>query len=536
MADLHNVDAVGRPRGQADVFSANVVAGPAKLVALDGRHNKTLNPTHPHSKSQQLHGEGLACPRGAQQHQVGVFVNLGVEQVHNAQGVVVPVDPQQHSVVVGHLKTAKGIGGSCPAGEYVPPGLFLQGRVDLEEGHHRAQGRLLLDFALADENIHGLEQVDHLALPPLEFLQGLGGDGEKYAEIEQVLVVVGNAIFDEVSRLDGVLQLLVVGAGVLHPFELGTVQADPLGHLVNGLAPVFPAEEQIHVNAFPGVDEGGYPARPDPAGIAVPPDHQHGVVPAVHDGVAGLGEVDAPWGQKIHHRDLRHRVQAQSKSLGGHGIQHHPVHTGLKGLGLAGAPVEDLVEDLRRGLVRVFRLDNTVSALEKVGPGGLFRPLEGSANPPVIPVIPAQRFILEDEKEPAGQGLPIAHIPDQPQVILPQGPALWIFLPRQLLLHQGDMLIRVRPAGDGLKLQPDGGDLQPAGKAGDNIELFLRRAQRKIDGLHLQDFQIPAVRGLHHAVSDVPDGQERLGRFPFTLLPFGAFWLCVFLCHTFLSS
>jgi len=65
----------------------------------------------------------------------------------------------------------------------------------------------------------------------LEFLIGLGGYGDEYAEIKQVLVVVGNAVLDKIARLDGIGQLLVVGAGVLHPLELGAVEADALGHL-----------------------------------------------------------------------------------------------------------------------------------------------------------------------------------------------------------------------------------------------------------------------------------------------------------------
>ena len=147
-----------------------------------------------------------------------------------------------------------------------------------------------------------------------------------------------------------------------------------------------------------------------------------------------------------------------------------------------------MVENLRCGLIRIRGLDNAVAALEEVGPGGLLRSLESAVYFGIVPIVPAHRFILEDEEEPAGESLPAAHVLDEPQVVLSQGPALRIFLPGQLLFHKGNVLIRIRPSGDGLALQADRGDFQPAGKAGDNVELLLIRAQGKVDGLDLQDF------------------------------------------------
>ena len=417
----------GLPGTMRMMVPADVVAGPAELVALDGRHNKTLNAAHPHPQDQQLHGKGLPRPGGAQEHQVGVLVDLAVEQVHNAQGVVVPVDPQQHPVVVRHLETAEGVGGSRPAGEDVPPGLFLQTRVYGQEGQHRAQGRLLLEVALTHLHIHGFEHVRHLPFPPQQFLIGLGGHSDENTQVEQVLVVVGDAVFDEIPRLDGIGQLLIVGAGVLHPLELGTVEADTLGHLVDGPAAVLPAQVDVDVDALPGVDKGGHPPGPHPTGVAISPDVQDGVIPPIHDDVIVVSEIDAPGRQEFHHRDLRHRVKAHGQSLGCHGVQHHPVHPGLKWFLHTGAAVEDLVEDLRCGLIRIRGLDNAVTALEEVGPGGLLRPLEGAVDLGVVPIGPAHR--LEDEEEPAGEDLPAAHILDEPQVVLPQSPALEIVLP-----------------------------------------------------------------------------------------------------------
>ena len=83
-----------------------------------------------------------------------------------------------------------------------------------------------------------------------------------------------------------------------------------------------------------------------------------------------------------------------------------------------------MVEDLRCGLIRIGGLHNAVAALEKIGSGGLLRPLEGAVDFGVVPIVPAHGFILEGEEEPAGESLPAAHVLDEPQVVLPQSPAL----------------------------------------------------------------------------------------------------------------
>ena len=167
-----------------------------------------------------------------------------------------------------------------------------------------------------------------------------------------------------------------------------------------------------------------------------------------------------------------------------------------------------MVKDLRCGLIRIRGLHNAVAALEEVGPSGLFRRLQAAHDSGVVPIVPACGFILENEEEPAGESLPAAHILDEPQVVLPQSPTLWIFLLGQLLFHQGNVLIRIRPAGDGLKLQADRGDLQPTGEAGDDVVLLLIGTQGEVDGLDLQGFSDtgPSV------VSTMPLRMSRMGR------------------------
>ena len=104
VAYLHDVDAVRRSGRYADELPAYPVARAPELVTLDGRYDEALYAAHPHAQGKQLHGESLARARGAEQYEIRVLVHLSVEQVYDAQRVVVAVHAQQHAGVVGHLK------------------------------------------------------------------------------------------------------------------------------------------------------------------------------------------------------------------------------------------------------------------------------------------------------------------------------------------------------------------------------------------------------------------------------------------------
>ena len=124
-ADLHDIDAGGGAGSQLDVGAAHFMAGPLKLVALQRRQNKALDTPHPHPKGHDLHGVGLARPGGTADGEVGVLVDLCVERVNDAQGVVVPVEAQQDAVVIGQLKAGKHIGGRRTAGQHIALGFPL---------------------------------------------------------------------------------------------------------------------------------------------------------------------------------------------------------------------------------------------------------------------------------------------------------------------------------------------------------------------------------------------------------------------------
>ena len=135
VADLHDVDAVRRARRDLDELSADPFAGTAEFMPLDRGEDKALNAAHPHPQGQKLHGEGFAGAAGAQQVQIRVLVLLGVEKIHDAERIVVPVDAQQYARVVRHLKACEHVRGGSAGGEHIPPRLALQPGIDLQEGH-----------------------------------------------------------------------------------------------------------------------------------------------------------------------------------------------------------------------------------------------------------------------------------------------------------------------------------------------------------------------------------------------------------------
>ena len=343
-------------------------------------------------------------------------------------------------------------------------------------------------------------------------------------QVEQILVVIGNAVFDEIAGLDGVGQLLVIGAGVLHPLELRPVEPDALGHLVNGLAAVLPPEEDVNIHALAGVDQRGHPAAPDSTRVAVGLDVQEGVVEPVHDHIAAVPQVNATGSNEVSHADMWDGVHAQHQLFGRHGVQHHPVHPGGEGFVHAGAPVEELVEDLRRGLVRVRRLHDGVAALHEVSPGVLLHGLHGTQDLGVVGAVAlADLLVLENQKEAPCERFSAADLLDEPDVFLALPLAGGVVLLRQLLPDHVDVPVGVGLAGDALELQPHGRDLQPGGEGGNDPELLLVGAEHKVDGLDFQDLDVAVIRGLNDPVPDVLDRDEVLGE----LQPFIAFAFCV---------
>ena len=269
--------------------------------------------------------------------------------------------------------------------------------------------------------------------------------------------MVGDAILDVVAGLDGVGKLLIVGAGIVHTFELGAIQADALCHLINGLAPVFAMQMHININTFAGIDETGHPAAPDTVGITISLDIQEAVVPAVHNDVIMVGQVQASGGNEIAHRNVRDGINTDHLALGCHCIYDHSVDPVRKRLIHAGSAVKKHIQDLRRSFIRILRLQDVVATLHEVGPGILLGTDQHAVDLGiVIRLVPADGLILKNQKEAPGQRFSGSHILDQPDVIFTKLLALLIVLLRHLLTQHCNMLVRISLAGNGLELQAHG--------------------------------------------------------------------------------
>ena len=144
--------------------------------------------------------------------------------------------------------------------------------MNFQKWHHRLKRRLLLETAVAYIHIHGFEQIGHLLLTPHQFLVTFGRYRHKDAHVKQILIVVGNTRFDKIACLDGVGQFLIVSAGILHTFEFGPVEPDPLCYLVDGFAAVFPSQMDIHIDSFTSIDKGRHPTGPHPVWESVGAD------------------------------------------------------------------------------------------------------------------------------------------------------------------------------------------------------------------------------------------------------------------------
>ena len=139
----------------------------------------------------------------------------------------------------------------------------------MQKRHHRPQSRFLLEPAVAGVNIHGFQHIRHLLLAPHQLLVAFGGYGDKDGKIKQILVLVGDPVLYVITRHDGIGEFLIICAGVLETFQFRAVQSDSLRHLIDRFASIFPEQKDVHIYAFPSVNEGGHPAAPDHAWIPV---------------------------------------------------------------------------------------------------------------------------------------------------------------------------------------------------------------------------------------------------------------------------
>ena len=294
----------------------------------------------------------------------------------------------------------------------------------MEKRHGGAQRRLLLEQTVPYLDVHGLHKVGHLLFSPLEFIKGRCGYRNEYGHVKQVLISAGQPLLDVVASLDRAGQFLIIRGCVLQFPQLGAVEPDALCHPVDGLAADLPAQMQIHIDAFTSIDQRRHPTAPYLLREPALADVEVSVVHTVHDDIARMAQIEATGRHEVDCTDLWDWIDSHHSFLGRHGIHHHTVKPTLEGVVHAGAAVEVHVEDLRHKGIFILGLHNAVAALGKVSPGVLRHRLKGCVDLPVVGVrLTAHCLILENQEEPAGQGLPASLLLDEADGALAQFPA-----------------------------------------------------------------------------------------------------------------
>lgn len=230
---------------------------------------------------------------------------------------------------------------------------------------------------------------------------------------------------------------------------------------------------------------------------------------------------------------------------GGHGVHHHPVEPVLERVIHTGAAVEVHIQHLSREGVFVLGLHDAVATLGEIGTGVLGHHLEGGINLAIVGIHlppPVGGLILEDQKEPAGQRLAAALLPDEPDGAFSQAAAGFHRFLFQIRLEACYILVGVRLAGHGFELQSHGGYFQPAGESGDDPPLLLVGAEQEVDGLNLQDLDKPAVSGFDDAVFEFFEWNEVLNELQLFFWrgacpsSFSGGCLCACSCHSGIQS
>ena len=130
-----------------------------------------------------------------------------------------------------------------------------------------------------------------------------------------------------------------------------------------------------------------------------------------------------------------------------------------------------------------------------------FQGIDGIAflgSPGIVP-----RFVLENQKEPAGNRLPGTDLPNELEVVLLHQAALLIVFVLHLPANGIQMLIDIRTAGKYLELDFHRADLQIGIEGIDDILLFPVAAKQEIDGNNLNDLHIPVILRIDDTVGNL---------------------------------
>ena len=205
---------------------------------------------------------------------------------------------------------------------------------------------------------------------------------------------------------------------------------------------------------------------------------------------------------------------------GGHVVRQNGLHPLVEWL-TAGPAAENVIKNLRRGVVLVLRGNDLVAALPQIICRRACGCLQGSDC--ILFLMAAfgsgQRLILENEKKAPCDCLTGAKLPNELQVVFLQDTAARILLMLQLPADGIQMPVNVRTLCQCLELHLDRGNFQIGNKGVNDAALLSRAAQQEVDGNHLYNLDIAVISCINDAVLNLLDrdivrqGIERLNGF-----------------------
>ena len=205
---------------------------------------------------------------------------------------------------------------------------------------------------------------------------------------------------------------------------------------------------------------------------------------------------------------------------GGHVVRQNGLHPLVEWL-TAGPAAENVIKDLRRGVVLVLRGNDLVAALPQIICRRACGCLQGSDCILFLMAAfgPGQRLILENEKKAPCDCLTGAKLPNELQVVFLQDTAARILLMLQLPADGIQMPVNVRTLCQCLELHLDRGNFQIGNEGVNDAALLSRAAQQEVDGNHLHNLNIAVISCINDAVLNLLDrdivrqGVQRLNGF-----------------------
>ena len=507
-ADLHEIDGVRAAGAKADERAVHRLAHPVKFMAFQRRNDVDRDPAQTEPMGDELGRKGLAGAGGAHEGNAAVFVDSGIEVVERDQRIVVLVDAQQHAALVAQFVADQRVTGRRAGSEHIAVVFFEQMRVDLAQRQSRQKCSFLSEPAELQGDVLRKAELAQFVHPPLQVL-GAGGR-HRYQDGGKIQVfAIGQAVFEEIARADRPGQVVKVSVGVAGILDLAAVEADLLADLLDHPLLGLTFEEQIHVDAFAGVDQQVQPSGRDLGAVSVGRDHQVGVIQPVHADIFAVLEVHRRRDQKGVGRDIVERGGV----LPGKEAGQHILDAVGQGAAHGGAAVEQVVEYFGDEFIFVFMLDDVVAALTQIGTEVARSRLQHRDDLGIRYMAFVDRvFILKNDKEPAADRVARTKPRDKTDIVFMVGddggvrfPGFVRTQPREIGVDGGFLRHR-------FDLQFDRRDLEHTGKCLDDISLFPRRAQQKVDGLDLQNLEIAAVGGCNNAVFDLGDRQQVIQR------------------------